>query len=170
MSSMDFTINPACCKAVMALSRPLPGPLTMTSTSRMPNFIAFSAACWAAICPANGVLFRLPLKLQVPPVDQQRVSPLVSVIVTMVLLKDALMYAIPDATLRLILRFFVAVVFAILQCHIIMITPEYRLNCYRKSLTPFFPATVFLGPFRVRALVRVRCPRTGKPFRCRMPR
>jgi len=34
----------------------------------------------------------------------------------MVLLKDALMYAIPDATLRLILRFFaVVVVFAILR-------------------------------------------------------
>jgi hypothetical protein len=30
-----------------------------------------------------------------------------------VLLKDAFMYAIPDATLRLIFRFFAAVVFAI---------------------------------------------------------
>jgi len=39
------------------------------------------------------------------------------------------------------------------------------LVCYRKSLTPFFPATVFLGPLRVRALVLVRCPRTGKPRR-----
>ena len=27
---------------------------------------------------------------------------------------------------------------------------------YFKSLTPFLPATVFFGPFRVRALVRVR--------------
>ena len=112
---MDFTVKPACCKALIALSRPLPGPLTLTSTSLIPNFIALSAACWAAICPANGVLFRLPLKLQVPPVDQQRVSPLVSVIVTVVLLKDALIWAIPDATLRLILRFFVVVVvFAIM--------------------------------------------------------
>jgi len=127
MSSMDFTINPACCNAVIALSRPLPGPLILTSTSLMPNFIAFSAACWAAICPANGVLFRLPLKLQVPPVDQHRVSPLVSVIVTIVLLKDALIYAIPDATLRLILRFFaVVVVFAMFynDAH----APEHRLN------------------------------------------
>ena len=32
------------------------------------------------------------------------------------------------------------------------------------------PATVFLGPLRVRAFVRVRCPRTGKLRRCRMPR
>ena len=114
-SSMDFTVKPACCRAVMALSRPLPGPLILTSISLMPNFIALSAACWAAICPAKGVLFRLPLKLQVPPVAQQRVSPLVSVMVTVVLLKDALMWAIPAATLRLILRFFVVVVvFAIL--------------------------------------------------------
>lgn len=36
---------------------------------------------------------------------------------------------------------------------------------YRKSLTPFFPATVFRGPLRVRALVLVRCPRTGSPTR-----
>ena len=73
------------------------------------------------------MLFRLPLKLQVPPVDQQRVSPLVSVIVTIVLLKDALIYAIPDATLRLILRFFaVVVVFAMFynDAH----APEHRLN------------------------------------------
>lgn len=41
---------------------------------------------------------------------------------------------------------------------------------YFKSLTPFLPATVFLGPLRVRALVRVRCPRTGNPCRCRNPR
>ena len=30
------------------------------------------------------------------------------------------------------------------------------------SLTPFLPATVLRGPLRVRALVRVRWPRTGK--------
>jgi hypothetical protein len=41
---------------------------------------------------------------------------------------------------------------------------------YRRSFTPFLPATVFLGPLRVRALVRVRCPRTGRLFRCRVPR
>ena len=38
------------------------------------------------------------------------------------------------------------------------------------SGTPFLPATVFRGPFRVRALVRVRWPRTGRPLRCRSPR
>ena len=34
----------------------------------------------------------------------------------------------------------------------------------------FLPAMVRRGPFFVRALVRVRCPRTGSPFRCRTPR
>ena len=47
----------------------------------MPNLTAFSAACWAAIWPANGVLLRLPLKPLVPALAQQSVSPLVSVIV-----------------------------------------------------------------------------------------
>lgn len=37
-------------------------------------------------------------------------------------------------------------------------------QCFR-SLTPFFPATVFLRPLRVRAFVLVRCPRTGRPRR-----
>ena len=32
------------------------------------------------------------------------------------------------------------------------------------------PATVRRGPRRVRAFVRVRCPRTGRPRRCRSPR
>ena len=34
----------------------------------------------------------------------------------------------------------------------------------------FFPATVFFRPFRVRAFVFVRWPRTGRLRRCRSPR
>ena len=34
----------------------------------------------------------------------------------------------------------------------------------------FLPAMVRLGPLRVRALVLVRCPRAGRPRRCRSPR
>ena len=41
---------------------------------------------------------------------------------------------------------------------------------YRISFTPRLPATVFFGPLRVRALVRVLWPRTGNPLRCRSPR
>src|SRR5205085_725428 len=43
-------------------------------------------------------------------------------------------------------------------------------RCYRISFTPFLPATVLRGPFRVRALVLVRWPRTGRPRRWRRPR
>ena len=66
----------------------------------MPNFMAFSATCWADICPANGVLLRLPLKPQVPALAQQSVSPLVSAMVMTVLLNVALMWATPTVTLR----------------------------------------------------------------------
>src|SRR5271156_960126 len=97
---MAFTLSPADCKAVMADSRPEPGPLTRTSISRRPNFVAFSAATSAARCAANGVLLRLPLKPTVPAEAKHKVSPLASVIVTMVLLKVDLMWAIPRLTLR----------------------------------------------------------------------
>lgn len=89
MSSINFTVIPAACRAVIADSRPEPGPLTRTSISLTPNFAAFSAACCAANWPANGVLFREPLNPLVPALAQQRVSPLASVIVTVVLLKVA---------------------------------------------------------------------------------
>src|SRR5262245_27974722 len=88
-SSIVFTIMPAVCRAVIALSRPEPGPFTRTSSSLTPNFAAFSAACWPAHCPAKGVLLRLPLNPQVPALAQQSESPLVSVIVTTVLLNVA---------------------------------------------------------------------------------
>src|SRR5438105_3980996 len=65
-SSITLIDNPAACKAVIADSRPEPGPLTRTSTSLRPNFVARSAATSAARWAANGVLLRLPLKPTVP--------------------------------------------------------------------------------------------------------
>src|SRR4029079_19270924 len=65
-SSMALMFMPAACRAVMADSRPEPGPLTRTSISLSPNLLAFSAATSAARCAANGVLLRLPLKPTVP--------------------------------------------------------------------------------------------------------
>jgi hypothetical protein len=108
MSSICLTFKPAVCRAVIALSRPEPGPLTRTSTSRIPNFVAFSAACCAAHWPAKGVLLRLPLKPLVPPLAQHNVSPFGSVMVTIVLLKVATISAIPLVTFRRI-RFFLLV-------------------------------------------------------------
>lgn len=104
MSSICFTVIPAAWRAVIADSRPEPGPLTRTSISLTPNLAAFSAACWAASWPAKGVLFREPLKPLVPALAQQRVSPLVSVMVTVVLLNVAFTWAIADVTLRRTLR------------------------------------------------------------------
>src|SRR5947199_9668927 len=104
-SSMALMVRRAACKAVIADSRPEPGPLTRTSISFRPNLVARSAAVSAARWAANGVLLRLPLKPTVPAEAKQSVSPLVSVMVTMVLLNVALMWATPRLTLRRALRF-----------------------------------------------------------------
>src|SRR5258707_10679453 len=102
---MALMVRPAACRAVMADSRPEPGPLTRTSTSLRPNLLARSAQVSAARWAANGVLLRLPLKPTVPAEAKHSVSPLVSVIVTIVLLNVALMWATPRLTLRRCLRF-----------------------------------------------------------------
>src|SRR5206468_3117260 len=44
------------------------------------------------------------------------------------------------------------------------------LGHYFPALTFFLPATARFGPRLLRALVRVRWPRTGRPRRCRWPR
>src|ERR687883_479410 len=104
-SSIALMIRPDCCSAVTADSRPDPGPLIRTSISFRPNFDPFSAQVSAARWAANGVLLRLPLKPTVPAEALHSVSPLVSVIVTIVLLNVALMWATPRLTLRRALRF-----------------------------------------------------------------
>src|SRR5437016_3365196 len=106
-SSIALMVNPAAWRAVMADSRPEPGPLTRTSISFRPNLVARSAHVSAARWAANGVLLRLPLKPTVPAEAKQSVSPFVSVMVTIVLLKVALMWAMPRLTLRRALRFLV---------------------------------------------------------------
>src|SRR5215475_5734523 len=97
---MALIDRPAACKAVMADSRPEPGPLTRTSISFRPNLVARSAAVSAARWAAKGVLLRLPLNPTVPAEAKQSVSPLVSVMVTIVLLKVDLMWATPRLTFR----------------------------------------------------------------------
>src|SRR5580765_8435541 len=83
---------------MIACSRPAPGPFTFTSTSSMPCLRASDAAFSAARPAANGVLLRAPLNPTVPADAQLSVSPLVSVMVTIVLLKVALMCATPRVT------------------------------------------------------------------------
>ena len=139
-------------RARSALSRPDPGPLTRTSSSRTPCSAAFAPASSAAICAANGVDLREPLNPIPPEVDHARVFPETSVIVTCVLLNVAFTWA--TAAVMFFLTFFF---------------PAGRAMA--SSLLYFFlPAIGFAGPLRVRALVTVRCPRTGRPARWRRPR
>src|SRR6188472_209493 len=94
---MEPTSRPAACSERMAVSRPEPGPLTNTSTLRMPCSCARFAAASAAIWAANGVDLREPLKPTSPDEAQEMTAPFGSVMDTMVLLKVLLMCAWPSA-------------------------------------------------------------------------
>src|SRR5258706_10657225 len=205
---MPLIFRPAFWSCRIACSRPAPGPLTFTSISIIPLLRASAAAFSAARPAANGVLLRAPLNPTVPADAHEIVSPLVSVMVTIVLLNVALMWATPLVTpLRI---FFFAPAFApvaVLACSpmgdaclSLADRPDYavpavplssanlkhedvkheeslfmfHVSCFTfylpSSFTPFLPATVLRGPLRVRALERVRWPRTGRLRRWRRPR
>src|SRR5262245_32886518 len=91
-------LRPKAFKARTADSRPGPGPLMRTSRFFTPHSCAARPACSAATCAANGVDFREPLKPAAPEVAHARAFPWRSVIVTMVLLNEAWMWAMPSAT------------------------------------------------------------------------
>src|SRR6185436_9416605 len=69
VSRIDVTLIPAWLIARIAASRPPPGPLTRTSTSRIPASAAFRAASLAACCAANGVPFLDPRNPRAPDDD-----------------------------------------------------------------------------------------------------
>src|SRR6266849_5514025 len=96
---------PTVCSARIADSRPEPGPLTRTSSERMPTALAALPALSAACVAANGVPLRDPLNPIPPALDQATTLPSVSVIVTTVLLNDAWMCASPWWTMRFSPRF-----------------------------------------------------------------
>ena len=151
---MDVTFRPAARNARTAASRPPPGPFTLTSMLLNPSAMASSAAFLADSVAANGVLFREPLNPKVPELHHEMVFPYLSVKVTMVLLKVALTKPIPSGSTFVFFFFFVCV-----------------LAKDHSPIAAFFlPATVFLRPFRVRALFLVFCPRVGNPLRCLKPR
>src|SRR5450631_116402 len=85
------TSRPVAVSERIAVSRPEPGPLTKTSTLRMPCSMARRAAASAAICAANGVDLREPLKPTCPADAQAITAPPGSVMETMVLLNVLLM-------------------------------------------------------------------------------
>src|SRR3712207_5245942 len=88
-SVIDSTVSPADCNDRTADSRPEPGPLTNTSTWRMPLSMARRAACSAVICAAYGVLLREPRKPCAPALAHDTTLPCGSVSVIMILLNVA---------------------------------------------------------------------------------
>ena len=165
------TSRPVACRERIAVSRPEPGPLTKTSTFFMPCSCALRAQFSAAICAANGVGLREPLKPTWPAEAQLITLPCGSVIEMMVLLNVLLMCACPWATFLFYLRrTFLAPAVRVLGGMSdlqIEVVGDHQGGHYFFGF--FLPATVFFGPLRVRALVCVRCPWTGRPRRCRMP-
>src|SRR5690242_719213 len=153
-SEMLVILKPTAFKALTADSRPGPGPLMRTSMFFTPDSAARRPACSAATCAANGVDLREPLKPLLPHVAQARALPCRSVIVTIVLLNEAWMCAIPSATfLRTFLRT------RVLALAIYSLLPQVA---YVAPARTIFTAAL-RGPLRVRAFVRVRWPRTGSP-------
>ena len=92
---MPVTSMPALESERIAVSRPEPGPRTSTSTRRTPCSIARRAHCSAAIWAAYGVDLREPLKPTLPADAQAMTLPSWSVIETIVLLNELLMWATP---------------------------------------------------------------------------
>src|SRR5580700_8863382 len=141
-------------------------------------FAAFDAACWAA----KGVPLRDPRKPSEPELFHDNTLPDISVMVTMVLLNDACTCTNPCGTcLRsfflnvFFLPFFsgaavppAATGFAIVSVQWSVARGQFCQGCtghcsYVFVVAFFLVDTVPLrGPLRVRALVCVRCPRTGK--------
>src|SRR5688572_17375678 len=88
-SDIDEILKPTAFSARTADSRPGPGPLIRTSRFLTPDSWASLPARSAATCAAKGVDLREPLKPLLPHVAQASVLPWRSVIVTIVLLKEA---------------------------------------------------------------------------------
>ena len=86
VSLIEIILKPLACRALKAVSRPDPGPLTSTDNTFIPTSKAFAAAASAATCAAYGVDFLDPLKPFWPADAHEIILPLVSAIDTIVLL------------------------------------------------------------------------------------
>src|SRR5262252_10898146 len=116
-SEMLVIFRPQLLSARTADSRPGPGPPTRTSTFFTPCSCAATPAFSAATCAANGVDLREPRKPQPPAVAHDSVLPWRSVMVMIVLLKEACTCAIASSTfLRAFLGFLAAAAGAAPPC------------------------------------------------------
>src|SRR5512134_1549014 len=103
-SRIERICRPAVASAWIADSRPDPGPCTRTCTRFTPRFTASRAACSAATVAAKGVDFLDPLKPALPDEPQVIALPCMSLIVMSVLLKVAVMWAMPSASTTFLAR------------------------------------------------------------------
>src|SRR6185436_2616503 len=107
--------------------------------------------------------------------DHATTAPSGSVIVMIVLLKEAWMCAYPWCTIRFSPRFLNAFFLAGLPAPFLPV-PSGGADASIGSFLAiiyivfFFATAPLRGPLRVRALVLVRWPRTGRLRRCRRPR
>src|SRR5260221_4530668 len=145
-SRMDLISTPAAWRARIADSRPLPGPLTRMSRERSPLSLAAVAQAVAACWAAKGVPLREPLKPSVPELDQVTTLPSRSVMVTWVLLKEALTWAIPCTTCFFSFLLFLAAGFTG------GVVVDILLISYGLGAAAFGRIIARRGPFRVRAL------------------
>src|SRR5947208_14733114 len=147
-SAMLVIFSPQLLSARTADSRPGPGPPTRTSTFFTPCSWAATPAFSAATCAANGVLLREPRKPQPPEVAQESVLPWRSVMVMIVLLKEACTCAMPSAT------FFLTFLRARADA---VCCSSWRLGAFLVAIYATFPActlsliAALRGPLRVLA-------------------
>ena len=170
VSRIVLTRMPALAIALIADSRPPPGPLTLTSHCCIPASCAFFAASNAACWAAKGVPFREPRKPLEPEDDCAIKLPSRSVMEIIVLLNDAATCTIPIGMFFLsFLRktfFFPPVLppaaFAIYVRPSTIGDRPWSPVLGLSSDSYFFPGAFFLatvcrrGPLRVRAFVCVR--------------
>src|SRR5689334_21191580 len=97
-SAIETILSPSAFSARTADSRPGPGPLMRTSRFFTPCSCAARPADSAATCAAKGVDLREPLRPAAPEVAHESALPWRSAIVTIVLLKEAWMCAMPSET------------------------------------------------------------------------
>src|SRR4051812_42356695 len=97
-SAIDTILRPSAFSARTADSRPGPGPLMRTSRFFTPCSWAARPAASAATWAAKGVDLREPLKPAPPEVAHESALPWRSVMVMIVLLKEACTWAMPSET------------------------------------------------------------------------
>src|SRR6185503_19766503 len=116
---------------------------------------------------ANDVDFFEPLKPDLPDEPHEMALPALSVIVTSVSLNVAVIWTTPSASTCFLARLALGAAAAAAGAGVGAGVGVGVSAIYFFASTFFFPAMALRGPFLVRALVWVRCPRTGRPFLCR---